>query len=65
MAEVTQKALAIPTAAAVVREDGDAVVEVRHDGQLVGELNFSKIFRSWFQQLGWLEKSTPGLMSVP
>jgi hypothetical protein len=64
MAEMKQPELAMPTAAAVVRENGDAVVEVRHDGALVGELNFSKIFRRWAEQLGFLKRPAPDLKSV-
>lgn len=44
--------LPLPEPMPVVRENGDAVVELRQDGELVGEVNFSKILGNWFSRLG-------------
>ena len=48
--------LPLPSPTPVIRENGDAVVELRQDGQLVGEVNFSKIVGGWFDKLGWTNK---------
>jgi hypothetical protein len=56
--------LNLPIVAPAIR-DGEAVVEIRHDGALIGEINFSKVFRRWFEQLGWLKRPAPDLRSVP
>jgi hypothetical protein len=31
--------------------NGDAVVEFTHNGEVVGEFNFSKVIRSWWSAL--------------
>jgi len=49
MAKVEQ--FALPEPVPLVR-DGEAVVELRQNGELVGEINFSKIFTQWFSQIG-------------
>lgn len=43
--------LPLPSPQPVLRENGDAVVELRQDGELVGELNFTKIIANWFSIL--------------
>jgi hypothetical protein len=55
MSEQKQQ-LPMPVPTPVIRENGDAVVEMRQDGQLVGELNFSAILGNWFDKLGWGNK---------
>jgi len=55
--------LSLPEVQPVVRETGEAVVELRQNGQLVGEINFTKILTTWAQQLGLI--SRPKLKSVP
>lgn len=55
--------LSLPEVMPVVRETGEAVVELRQNGQLVGEINFTKILTTWAQQLGMI--SRPKLKSVP
>ena len=55
--------LALPEVMPVVRETGEAVVELRQNGQLVGEINFTKILTTWAQQLGLIGR--PKLKSVP
>ena len=32
-----------------VLRDGDALLEFHHEGEVVGEFNFSKIVRSWWK----------------
>ena len=63
MAEVKNPDLAFPEPVPRVREDGDAVVELRQNGELVGEINFSKIFGHWFDELG-IGRRRPHLKSV-
>jgi len=41
-----------PEPVGTIRENGEAVVELRQDGELVGEINFSKIFSQWLRVLG-------------
>lgn len=48
--------LPLPAPCPVLRENGDAVVELRQDGQLVGEVNFTAIIGGWFDKLGWTNK---------
>ena len=55
--------LPLPNACPVIRENGDAVVELRQDGNLVGEINFSAIIGNWFDKLGWTNHR-PKLKSV-
>jgi len=43
----------MPQPAPVIRENGDAVVELRQNGELVGEINFSAIIGNWFDKMGW------------
>jgi hypothetical protein len=52
MAKVEDQQLHWPEPAAVVRDNGDAVVELRQNGDLVGEINFSKIVGQWLGALG-------------
>ena len=66
MAQVEDSStLFFPKVTPVVRETGEAVVELRQDGQLVGEINFTKIFTSFAQQLGWIPTPDRSLKSVP
>jgi len=37
----------MPEPRAAVR-DGDALLEFTHEGEVVGEFNFSKVLRSWW-----------------
>lgn len=48
--------LQLPTIQPVVRPDGDSVVELRQNGELVGEVNFSKIIANWFDAIGLIKK---------
>lgn len=48
--------LPLPAPTPVIRENGDAVVELRQDGLLVGEVNFTAIIGNWFEKLGWTNK---------
>lgn len=52
MEKVNEPKLYWPEPQAVVRDNGDAVVELRQDGELVGEVNFSKIIGQWLGVLG-------------
>ena len=56
--------LSLPKAEPVLRENGDAVVELRQDGQLVGEFNVSLVLGNWFDKMGW-RNQRPRLTSVP
>lgn len=60
MAEMRE--LKLPQAHPVLR-NGEAVVELRQEGVLVGEVNFTKIMTNWLETLGVLKK--PKLTSVP
>lgn len=48
--------LRLPTPRPVVRPNGDSVLELVQDGQLVGELNFSRMVENWFDALGIIKK---------
>ena len=48
MAEVV---LRFPEVRTVLRPTGEAVVELRQNGEVVGELNFSKLLTNWVQQI--------------
>lgn len=37
----------MPEPKAVLR-NGDALLEMHHDGEVVGEFNFSKVLRKWW-----------------
>lgn len=67
MAKVTEEfpELPFPQVQPVVRETGEAVVELRQDGELVGEINFTKIFTGWGRRLGLIGRPKPDLKSVP
>ena len=58
-----EQQLPLPNPQPVIRENGDAVVELRQNGELVGEINFSAILGQWFDQLGWVNRR-PKLKSV-
>jgi hypothetical protein len=60
----TEPVLNLPKPAPVIRENGDAVVELRQDGELVGEVNFSAILGQWFDKMGWTNNRRK-LSSVP
>jgi hypothetical protein len=47
----------MPEPKAVIRE-GDALLEMHHDGEVVGSFNFSKMLR------GWLNPKSKGLEVV-
>lgn len=58
--------LPLPEVTPRVREDGHAVVELVQDGELVGEIDFTKIMTKLFQGLGIIPKpKAPELKSVP
>lgn len=58
--------LPLPEVTPRVREDGHAVVELVQDGELVGEIDFTKIMTNIFKGVGLLqEKPKPDLKSVP
>jgi len=44
--------LHLPEIGGAIRDNGEAVMELRQDGELVGEINFSKIFTNWMRVLG-------------
>jgi hypothetical protein len=44
-----------PVAQPVVR-NGQAVVELVHNGEVVGEINFTKIMANWFDTLGVIKR---------
>jgi hypothetical protein len=48
--------LNLPHAAPVVRANGDSVLELTQNGELVGEVNFTKIIANWFDALGIIKK---------
>lgn len=52
MEKVDKNELHWPEPVPVVRDNGDAVVELRQNGDLVGEVNFSKIVGQWLSVLG-------------
>jgi hypothetical protein len=43
-----EQKLPLPSPRPALRENGDAVVELVQDGQVVGELNFTKIITNWW-----------------
>jgi len=45
----------LPVVQPAVR-DGQAVVEFVHNGEVVGEINFTKIVANWFDALGFIKK---------
>lgn len=47
--------LQLPEVAPVLRPNGEAVVELRQNGEVIGELNFTKLFTYWFEQLGLIK----------
>lgn len=49
----------------IVRDNGDAVVELRQGGELVGEINFSMIVGQWLAVLGIKVDRGRHLRSVP
>jgi hypothetical protein len=58
--------LSFPEVQPRVRDDGHAVVELVQDGELVGEIDFTKIMTGIFKGLGLLPKpKAPDLKSVP
>lgn len=44
---MSKELYAMPEPRAAVR-DGDALLEFTHEGEVVGEFNFSKVLRSWW-----------------
>ena len=48
--------LQLPDVVPVLRPNGESVVELRQNGEVVGEINFTKIFANWFEALGIIEK---------
>lgn len=50
--------LPLPVTQPVIRENGDAVVELNMDGVIVGEINFSAILGNWFAKMGWSNNKT-------
>lgn len=50
--------LQLPEVRPVLRANREAVVELRQNGEVVGEINFTKLFTGWFTQLGLIEPQT-------
>ncbi len=48
-----------------VIRDGQSVVELRQNGEVVGEVNFTKIVANWFDGLGIIKKRPSHLKVVP
>lgn len=51
--------LPLPSPRPALRKNGDAVVELVQDGQVVGELNFTKILTNWWTILSGGQRPTP------
>jgi hypothetical protein len=60
MAEVT---LRFPEVKTVLRSTGEAVVELRQNGDLVGEINFTKLLAGWLEQI--VAAKRPGMKALP
>ena len=54
----------LPEPTPVIRANGDSVVELRQDGTLVGELNFTQIMVNVLGRFGLEVKRAPHLRSV-
>lgn len=62
-AEVTLGSL-LPEPQQVIRENGDSVVELRQNGRLVGEINFTLIVGNVVEQLFGVRVNRPQLKVV-
>lgn len=56
MAAAMSQDLRLPEVRPVVRPNGDSVLEMHQDGELVGEVNFSRIIENIFDALGIIKK---------
>ena len=69
MAEVKEEAVGkstnwLPDPTQVIRENGDSVVELRQNGDLVGEINFTKIVGGILERFGFKVQRVPPLKVV-
>jgi hypothetical protein len=60
---MTDPKLSMPQMGLTLRENGDVVLESRHDGELVGEFNISKVMANWIRRIMNRDKK-PELRSV-
>ena len=54
----------LPEPTPVVRPNGDSVVELRQNGQLVGELNFTRVMSNLFEGLFGIKVERSHLKAV-